>query len=34
MDDEVSKDGPHRRGGHGGEDEFVFGVLLHAPIVT
>ena len=29
MDDEVSKDGEDGRGSHGGEDEFVFGRLLH-----
>ena len=34
MDDEVSKDGEDGGGGHGGEDEFVLGVLLHAPIIT
>ena len=34
MDDEVSKDGEDGGGGHGGEDEFVFGRLLHAPIIT
>lgn len=34
MDDEVSKDGEDGRGSHGGEDKFVFGVLLHAPIIT
>lgn len=34
VDDEVSKDGEDGGGGHGGEDEFVFGRLLHAPIIT
>jgi len=29
VDDEVSKDGEDGRGSHGGEDEFVFGRLLH-----
>ena len=34
MENENSEDEPAGRGGEGGEDEFVFGLLLHAPIVT
>lgn len=32
--DEEAKDGEDGGGGHGGEDEFVLGRLLHAPIIT
>lgn len=34
MENENPKDEPAGRGSQGGEDEFVFGVLLHAPIIT
>ena len=34
MENDNPKDEPAGRGSQGGEDEFVLGLLLHAPIIT
>ena len=34
VENDNPKDEPAGRGSQGGEDEFVLGLLLHAPIIT
>jgi hypothetical protein len=34
VENDNPEDEPAGRGSQGGEDEFVFGLLLHAPIIT